>query len=235
MADSEVLLRYIENHLPNESGDQAMGEQVMQLISLRDELAHFRKEMMFYECALLEIKTKLDVLDKELSMSNNRSPIESIKMRIKTPSSIYEKLTRKGIEFSVDAISTNLEDVAGIRVVSLFIDDIYAIRDYLLKQDDIKVIQEKDYIKNPKDNGYRSLHLIIEIPIFLSNEKKQMHVEVQLRTIAMDFWASVEHHIKYKKNIKNDENVTEEMKYAAELMNQLDKRMMQLGKIIDTN
>lgn len=235
MADSEVLLRYIENHLPNESGDQAMGEQVIQLISLRDELAHFRKEMMFYECALLEIKTKLDVLDKELSMSNNRSPIESVKMRIKTPSSIYEKLTRKGIEFSVDAISANLEDVAGIRVVSLFIDDIYAIRDYLLKQDDIKVIQEKDYIKNPKDNGYRSLHLIIEIPIFLSNEKKQMHVEVQLRTIAMDFWASVEHHIKYKKNIKNDETVTEEMKYAAELMNQLDKRMMQLGKIIDTN
>ena len=235
MADSEVLLRYIENHLPNESGDQAMGEQVIQLISLRDELAHFRKEMMFYECALLEIKTKLDVLDKELSMSNNRSPIESVKMRIKTPSSIYEKLTRKGIEFSVDAISANLEDVAGIRVVSLFIDDIYAIRDYLLKQDDIKVIQEKDYIKNPKDNGYRSLHLIIEIPIFLSNEKKQMHVEVQLRTIAMDFWASVEHHIKYKKNIKNDETVTEEMKYAAELMNQLDKRMMQLGKIIDKN
>ena len=146
-----------------------------------------------------------------------------------------EKCRRQNFPETTESALTLIHDAIGIRVVCAFISDVYSVRDHLRNMDKVEVVQEKDYIKHAKPNGYRSLHLIIEIPIFLSNEKKQMHVEVQLRTIAMDFWASVGHHIKYKKSIKNDETVTEEMRYAAEMMNQLDKRMMQLGKIIDKN
>lgn len=155
--------------------------------------------MMQYECAMLEVKTKLDVLNTELSVQNSRNPIESIKCRIKEPDSIMKKMKRQEIPFSVDNIEKNLNDIAGVRVICSFPDDIYTLADYLEKQDDIKLIKKKDYISHPKPNGYRSLHLILEVPIFLTNEKKMMRVEVQFRTIAMDFWASLEHKLKYKK------------------------------------
>ena len=143
--------------------------------------------MMKYECAMYEIKTKLDVLNKELSLRNNRNPFESIKTRIKAPISLFEKMQRKGLPFTVDNIKDNISDVAGIRVICSFIDDIYMLADCLKEQDDVRLIEIKDYIENPKPSGYRSLHLILEIPIFLTHDKEFMTVEVQFRTIAMDF------------------------------------------------
>ncbi len=225
----QVLINYIESHMTMEHPNQEIPEAgVRNLISLRDEVASFERLMMYYECAMSEVRTKLEVLNKELTHVNKRNPFESIKSRIKSPSSIYDKLARKGLDFSVDNISSNLNDVAGIRVICSFIDDIYMLRDCLVQQDDVTLLEEKDYIKNPKDNGYRSLHLILEIPIFLTNEKRFVRVEVQFRTIAMDFWASLEHQLKYKKNIPNSEAISEELEYSAELIHQLDKRMIQI-------
>ena len=152
------------------------------------QLKNFRMLMSYYNCAIMEVQTKLNVLNEEYSLQHDRNPIESIKSRLKEPQSILNKLERKGLPFSVKAIEENLNDIAGIRVICSFPEDVYTIADALLKQDDIKLIEQKDYIMTPKPNGYRSLHLIVEIPIFLANEKKPMKVEVQLRTIAMDCW-----------------------------------------------
>ena len=155
-----------------------------------NELAKYGHLMMQYQCAMLEVKTKLDVLNTELSYQTSRNPFESIKCRIKSPKSIIDKLKRNNYPLTVDSIEANLNDVAGIRVICSFPDDIYKLVDCLLAQDDITLIEKKDYITNPKKSGYRSYHLIIEVPIFLTTEKKPMRVEVQFRTIAMDFWAT---------------------------------------------
>lgn len=200
---------------------------------LIEQASGFMELMMQYRCALMEVETKLNVLNAEFTMKNNRNPFESIKSRIKTPKSILEKLKRKGFEISVKGIEENLADVAGIRVICSFPDDIYATAKMLTDQDDIRVIQVKDYIINPKSNGYRSLHLILEVPIFLSNEKKNMKVEVQFRTIAMDFWASLEHKLKYKKNIENAEEISKELQRCAEASSQLDLRMQALRDRIE--
>ena len=200
---------------------------------LIEQASGFMELMMQYRCALMEVETKLNVLNAEFTMKNNRNPFESIKSRIKTPKSILEKLQRKGFEISVKGIEENLADVAGIRVICSFPDDIYATAKMLTDQDDIRVIQVKDYIINPKPNGYRSLHLILEIPIFLPNEKKNMKVEVQFRTIAMDFWASLEHKLKYKKNIENAEEISKELQRCAEASSQLDLRMPALRDRIE--
>lgn len=193
----------------------------------------FRELMMQYRCALMEVETKLNVLNAEFTMRNNRNPFESIKSRIKTPKSILEKMQRKGFPLTVESIEENLADVAGIRVICSFPDDIYTTARMLTDQDDIQVLQVKDYITNPKPNGYRSLHLILEIPIFLSNEKKGMKVEVQFRTIAMDFWASLEHKLKYKKNIDHAEEISRELRKCAEASSALDLRMQALRDWIE--
>lgn len=196
----------------------------------------FTELMMRYQCAMLEIKTKLDVLNNQLSLENDRNPFESISCRIKSPRSIAEKLTRKNFPMTVESIEENLNDVAGIRVICSFPDDIYILSKRLCGQDDIKVIEIKDYIKNPKPNGYRSLHLILEIPIFLLDEKKFMRVEVQFRTIAMDFWASLEHKVKYKKNISaNQEEISAELKECAEEIAKLDLRMQNIQRKINSH
>lgn len=200
---------------------------------LIEQASEFKELMMQYRCALMEVETKLNVLNAEFTMKNNRNPFESIKSRIKTPKSIIEKLKRKGYEISVKGIEENLADVAGIRVICSFPDDIYATAKMLTDQDDIRVLEVKDYIINPKPNGYRSLHLILEVPIFLSNEKKNMKVEVQFRTIAMDFWASLEHKLKYKKNIENAEEISKELQRCAEASSQLDLRMQALRDRIE--
>ncbi len=198
-----------------------------------EELQKFRCLMMQYECAMLEVKTKLDVLNTELSVQNSRNPIESIKCRIKEPDSIMNKMKRLEVPFTVKNIEENLNDIAGLRVICSFPDDIYTLVDYLVKQDDIRLIQKKDYIKNPKPNGYRSLHLILEVPIFLTKEKKMMRVEVQFRTIAMDFWASLEHKLKYKKDIENAEVISQDLYFCAELISQLDGRMQQIRRRLE--
>lgn len=197
------------------------------------ELQKFRCSMMQYKCAMLEIKTKLDVLNTELSVQNRRNPIESIKCRIKEPESIMKKMKRLDIPFTVENIENNLNDIAGLRVICSFPDDIYTLVEYLIKQDDIKLIKKKDYIKNPKPNGYRSLHLILEVPIFLTKEKRMMRVEVQFRTIAMDFWASLEHKLKYKKDIENAEVISQDLYFCAELVSQLDSRMQQIRERLE--
>lgn len=195
----------------------------------------FAELMMRYRCAMLEVKTKLDVLNNQLSLDSDRNPFESINCRIKTVSSIVEKLNRKGCEISAESIEKNLNDVAGIRVICSFPEDIYILADELCSQDDIRLIEKKDYIKNPKPNGYRSLHLIVEIPIFLMTEKKYMRVEVQFRTIAMDFWASLEHKLKYKKNIEGDiDEISEELRCCAEEISRLDLKMQEIHKKIKT-
>ncbi len=189
--------------------------------------------MMRYNCAMLEIKTKLDVLNNQLSVENDRNPFEAISCRIKTPHSIVEKLKRRGYPLTVESIEENLNDVAGIRVICSFPDDIYLLSKRLCAQDDINVIEIKDYIKNPKENGYRSLHLILEVPIYLLHEKRFMRVEVQFRTIAMDFWASLEHKVKYKKTLgANAEEISAELKMCAEEISNLDIKMQDIHRKI---
>ena len=164
----------------------------------------FRQLMLMYRCAIKEVETKLEVLNDEFMTSKKRNPIDSIRSRIKSPESILEKLKRKGYDISLQSIMDNLNDVAGIRVVCPFISDIYDVAQMLVSQDDIEVMEVKDYIKNPKPNGYRSLHYVVIIPIFLSSGKEYMKVEVQIRTIAMNFWASLEHQMHYKKFESDD-------------------------------
>ena len=168
---------------------------------VRDALEKFRRLMSYYRCAIMEVETKFRVLDEQFSSRHERNPIDTIKTRLKSPESILEKLERRGYEKSISSIERNLNDVAGVRVICPFKDDIYMLADCLLQQDDVRLIVAKDYIKNPKPNGYRSLHLIIETPIFLQDGRRNMRVEVQLRTIAMEFWANLEHKLRYKKNL----------------------------------
>lgn len=194
---------------------------------LQTYTAPYRELMSYYRYAMMEVSTKFNVLDEELSLQYDRNPIEAIKTRLKSPESIMDKLSRRGLPFSAESIEQNLNDIAGVRVICAYISDIYMLRDALLRQDDIVLLQEKDYIKNPKPNGYRSLHLIVETPIFLHDQKKQMRVEVQFRTMAMDWWASVEHKLRYKKPAAPEE-VNSELKECAEISADLDKRLEKL-------
>lgn len=193
----------------------------------------FSSLMMQYRCAIREIETKLNVLNDEFSVEHERNPFEAIKSRVKAPLSILEKLKRRGYECSIESIEKNLNDVAGVRVVCSFVEDIYYLADVLTSQDDLQVLEVKDYIENPKPNGYRSLHLIIQIPIFLSNEKKNMRVEVQFRTIAMDFWASLDHKLKYKKNVSNPEAIANELKKCADTISGVDQKMQEIRNLLE--
>lgn len=191
--------------------------------------------MAYYRCAILEVETKFRVLNEQFSLQHERNPIEGIKSRLKSWDSILEKMHRKNLPLSVESIEKELFDVAGVRVVCSFIDDIYMLADCLMTQDDVTLITKKDYIQNPKQNGYRSLHLIVEVPIFLQSEKRLMKVEVQLRTIAMDFWASLEHKLRYKKDI--DESVAvramAELSECAEMSAFLDRKMQEVRDCIE--
>ncbi|MBQ4160223.1 MAG: GTP pyrophosphokinase family protein [Clostridia bacterium] len=186
---------------------------------------NFSKMMAYYRCAMMEIETKFNVLNEEFSLRLDRNPISDIKSRIKSMFSIKEKLQSRGLPFTLKAMEENLHDIAGVRVVCSFPEDVYTLADALLKQDDIKLIERKDYIQNPKPNGYRSLHLIVTVPIFLAHEKREMRVEIQLRTIAMDFWASLEHQLRYKKEFAFTEEMADELLACANLSAELDARM----------
>ena len=199
-----------------------------------NQARQFRQAMMRYTCAIREVKTKLEVLNDELSVKNQRNPIEMIKSRVKKPVSIVEKLQRRGFEVSLDSMEKNLDDVAGIRIICSFVDDIYEVADMLVRQDDVTVIMVKDYIKNPKPNGYRSYHMIIEIPVFFSDSKKPIRVEVQIRTIAMDFWASLDHQLKYKKSFIDDNGeISEELRKCANVIAETDQKMLAIRKRIE--
>lgn len=195
----------------------------------------YRELMAFYKCASMEIETKFRVLDEQLSLEKEHNPIESIKSRLKSSESIVRKMNRKQIPLDIKSLEENLFDVAGVRVICAFPEDIYFLADCLLKQDDIRLIEKKDYIENPKPSGYRSLHLIVEVPIFLKNEKRLMKVEVQLRTIAMDFWASLEHKLRYKKDIEPNLlcELSDELVQCSLESARLDMKMQEIRKKIE--
>lgn len=196
-------------------------------------MQEYNRLMAYYRCAIMETETKFNVLNEEFSLQYDRNPISGIKSRLKHIDSIKGKLERKGLPFNWESMQENILDVAGVRVICSFVDDVYLLADALLKQDDITLIEKKDYIANPKPNGYRSLHLIISIPIFLEHEKRVMPVEIQLRTIAMDFWASLEHQLRYKKDFEFTEHMAQELQDCAELSAKLDARMDSLREHIE--
>lgn len=211
-----------------------LGEQDEELMAWIIERSQRLMQLMtYYKCAMMEIETKLNVLSEEHSLIHERNPISSIQTRLKTFPSIKEKLERKGLDMSVESIENNLFDVAGVRVICPFPDDVYTVADALLRQDDVTLVERKDYIKEPKPNGYRSLHLIVEIPIFLKNEKRLMKVEIQMRTIAMDFWASLEHQICYKKDAQISEQTLQELRECADMSAALDEKMNRVRLAIE--
>ena len=189
----------------------------------------YQQIMMIYESAIKQIETKLDILNKENKVSGRRNPIETVKSRIKSPQSIASKLEKKNLPVTFDSMIENLHDIAGVRVICPYISDIYSVRDMLLKQPDITLLEEKDYIKNPKESGYRSLHLVIEIPVYLSESTHNVKVEIQLRTIAMDFWASLEHELHYKTNTRVPESVRRELFRVAETIAMTDREMEEIA------
>ena len=193
--------------------------------------------MSYYKCAIMEIETKFKVLNQEYSLQYDKNPIESIKTRVKSYDSLLRKIRKKDIPLTLDSIEKNITDIAGVRVICSFPNDIYEIAESFLKQDDITLIEKKDYIQNPKPSGYRSLHLIVQVPIFLQNTKKLVTVEVQLRTIAMDFWASLEHKMRYKKNISPDQVkfLQDELSDCARQSAALDERMQNIRNVIIQN
>ena len=192
----------------------------------------FAKRMSYYKCAMLEVETRFHVLNEEYVLEHGRPPVNSIKSRLKTLPSLREKLERKQIPFDVDTMEQQINDIAGVRVICSFPEDVYTMANAFLAMDDIQVLQEKDYIKHPKSNGYRSLHLIVAIPVHLAEGKRMTKVEIQLRTIAMDFWASLEHQLRYKKDFQFTEDMAKELKFCAELSAELDRRMDALRELV---
>lgn len=231
MENENSLQKEIELYLEKEDLDKEkirkFFEDKLKPIS-QPKFYNFSKLMAYYKCAMMEIETKLNVLDVEFSLRHDRNPINNISSRLKSFQSIKEKLERQRIPFSIESIEEHLNDIAGVRVVCSFTDDVYMLAKALLQQDDIELVSEKDYIKNPKPNGYRSLHIIVTVPIFLAREKKQMKVEIQLRTIAMDVWASLEHQLRYKKDTTYTAEMAEELLYCANLSAELDTRLDKL-------
>lgn len=198
------------------------GRQMMENMFKFVELEHL------YESAIREVKTKLEILDSEFRTKYAYNPIHHIDDRLKSPQSMLEKLQRKGLPITIDSVRNNLNDIAGVRVICNYIEDIYSVAELLTNQDDVKLITMKDYIKNPKPNGYRSLHLVIETPVFLSDRKELVNVEVQIRTIAMDFWASLEHELKYKTDTEVSSDLAAQLKECAETIAATDIKMQQI-------
>ncbi|WP_019244110.1 MULTISPECIES: GTP pyrophosphokinase [Bacillus] len=198
----------------------------------RDKLDQYRKEFtrfrMAYKFALDEVTTKINILKEEFEFIHDYNPIEHVSSRLKSLESIIKKVMKKKISPSFQSIKENIKDIAGIRIICSFRSDIYKISDMIQSQKDVEVIEVKDYIKNPKSNGYQSMHLIIKVPVFMSDREEHTCVEVQIRTIAMDFWASLEHKIYYKYNKEIPESLLNQLKEAAKSASQLDKKMERL-------
>ena len=223
----------------NHRTDEIRADLQEYLLQHRDDLVthiwEYNELMSRYQAAIREITTKLEILQNDFSLRYHRKTIESIQSRLKKPASIIQKMRRKGVEISLDNIRTTLNDIAGIRVICPFVDDIYLVADALAQQDDITVITIKDFIQNPKPNGYRSYHMIVDVPVFFADAKESLRVEVQLRTVAMDFWASLEHEIKYKKELPNSEKIAEELRECADVIASTDRRMLHIRNHIHQN
>ncbi len=181
-----------------------------------------------YDSAIKMIETKLEIIDNEFQATFQRNPIHTVTSRLKSPQSITKKLLKKNIPITAESILSRLHDIAGVRVICHYIDDIYAIADILASHDDIKLLKKKDYIEHPKPNGYRSLHLIVTVPVYLSSGKKVVPVEIQIRTIAMDFWASLEHQLHYKTDKNVSDELAEQLRVCAETINDTDMQMQSI-------
>jgi putative GTP pyrophosphokinase len=195
---------------------------------LEQSLETIREMFTLYTCAVREVNTKLENLNQEMEIRKERNPIQHIDYRIKNPKSIMEKMERNHLKPSVETVWNEVNDVAGIRVICSYIEDIYAIAEMLIKQDDVTLLKKKDYIKHPKESGYRSLHLIIETPVFLSDKKRLVKVEVQIRTIAMDFWASLEHQLRYKADVDVPDDIRQRLKNSAQSIYRTDLEMEEI-------
>lgn len=178
-----------------------------------------------YLAGIKEVRTKLEILDDEFHHRFDHNPIHHMEWRLKSPHSVVEKMKRRNLPVDVSSIKGNIEDIAGIRVICHYIKDIYRISNLLLRQDDIHLLKVKDYIKNPKENGYRSLHLVVEVPVYLANEKVMVPVEIQIRTIAMDFWATLEHHLRYKNNKEISDDIRNRLYECAKNITDIDYEM----------
>ncbi len=201
---------------------------------LEKTMKKFSARMQLYRGGIKEISTKLEILDEEFKSKFSYNPIHHIESRLKSMPSIVKKIKSKGLEVSIDSISENITDIAGIRVICNYIDDIYRVAEMLTAQDDVKLIRVRDYIKNPKPSGYKSLHLIVEIPVFLSTGPVPMPVEIQIRTIAMDFWASLEHKLRYKTGNSVDDDLRGRLKKCADEISVLDCEMQDIHNTINS-
>lgn len=213
---------------------QADGNIDQMLQQLHADFDPVYNMLMNYQCAIMQVETKFNILNNRLSMQDEQNPIESIKSRVKSLDSIIRKLEKLGLPITIEAAEENLRDIASVRVVCSFVDDIYRIEENFLAQEDITLVTRKDYISNPKPGGYRSLHLVVKTPIYTEIGKKDMFVEIQMRTIAMDFWASLEHKLRYKKNLdpRLAEELAEELKSCAEESAKLDEKMLRIRERI---
>lgn len=196
-------------------------------------MVEYKELMMMYNCALKQIRTKFEVLNTEFNVRHQRNPINFIDTRLKRSTSIIEKMYRNNIPLSIENIDLHINDIAGIRLICSYVDDIYLISQALIKQNDVNLIEQKDYIANPKPNGYRSMHLIVVIPVFFAEQMKNVKVEVQIRTIAMDFWATLEHELRYKNQITNEVKIAAELKECANTISNTDSRMLEIRKKIE--
>ncbi len=232
LSGSEEPIHELTNELATQSDAEldALFEQSKLLVNT---IVDYKELMMVYSCAIKEIRTKFEVLNAEFNIRYQRNPINFINTRLKRSSSIAAKLDKLGLPFDPETIEKNLHDIAGVRVICSYVDDIYLLAKSLIQQDDIHLIKEKDYIANPKPNGYRSLHLIVTVPVFFANQRKDVEVEVQIRTIAMDFWASLEHQLKYKHHVENEADIVKQLKECADLISTTDYRMLSIRQNIE--
>lgn len=192
----------------------------------------YRQIMFFYEAGIQQVTAKLEILNKEFQYCNDRNPIESIKSRVKSSDSIIEKMKKKGLPLTITCMMNNIFDIAGVRVVCPFISDVYHVAGMLINQTDVEVMRVKDYIETPKENGYRSLHLILMVDVFFSDQKRRVPIEIQFRTIAMNFWASTEHQLRYKKETNFTPEMHKQLKRCADLMARADRKMQRLAENI---
>lgn len=221
--DKEIILKNAVND------NYTVLENPMEILETAREFQHL---LMLYESGLKQITTKFEILEDEFQSKHKRNPISTISSRIKDPMSIAEKLNRKGFSMTIDNMVNHLHDIAGIRVTCPFISDVYRVTQMLLSQDDVTLVKFKDYIKNPKESGYRSLHIIVKVAVYFSDEKREIPVEIQIRTIAMDFWASLEHQLRYKKDYNMPENIASELRAISNSIATNDERMEKLARNI---
>ena len=216
---------------------EATSEQIRAAADRYQIFEHASKSLFKkYEAAILEMKTRFEILDADLEFRFNRNPIHHIETRLKKPRSVFEKLIRYEKPLTLESMEENVLDIAGLRVIASYIDDVYALVKVLSMQDDLEIIKVKDYIANPKPNGYRSLHIIVKIPIYFLDRKQYVPVEIQFRTIAMDFWASLEHTLKYKKNRELEGiDMYDELKNCSDIIKDVEHRMQILMHAVQTN